>query len=119
VAESLHLICKPNGGAIAEGLSIIAKPAIYSSESWEIDPETAKRLINGWIYLHVTKSNPSYFGGRILRVEPGAGRTAAGAPETKFIFEASPQARGQHWRGAAHGMAWWSGPVPANLPHEL
>lgn len=85
---------------------------------WLLSDEEQGALLGGWVYLHDTKSAPSSFAGLIIGFE-AAERQGSVRPEgVAIIFRADPRARGQGWRGASHGMAWSSGLIDGNLPHE-
>ncbi len=101
---SLHLICR-------SGLHLLpTKFPVFESGFWDLSADDAKRLVGGSLFLHETKSRPSYFGGTVLswRVteanEPYPGR---------IVFEVCSTAsgKGAKWKGAAHAMAWSGGIV--------
>ena len=65
--NAIHVINKRNSKKEPYGL-VSCDNNIYCSGCWDIDVEVAKKLIDGMIYLHKTKSYKSYFGGRIQEV---------------------------------------------------
>ena len=117
MAFSAHFINK-QAGIGREGLSPLGEKR-YRSCCWAISETEAQALLGGWIYLHETKISPSAIGGFIDGVEP-AGRDGT-ARENGFAitFRVRPEGRGLKWRGASHGMAWWSGLVEASASHEV
>jgi hypothetical protein len=102
------------------GLSSLAgQKNRYKSCCWVLSNEEADSLLGGWIYLHPNKSAPSEFGGRILSVEQVEHQEGTREDRLVIIFEAYREARDQKWRGAGHGMAWTSGLIEPNFPHEV
>jgi hypothetical protein len=96
-------------GKLNENLRIIDKvKRLYTSGVWDISAHDAARLVGGNIYLHKTKADPSFFGGRVLsfrQVETDY------AHSTRIEFDIELQAAGkdQAWEGRDDGRAWWSG----------
>jgi hypothetical protein len=88
-------------------LNAIAPPT-YESGYWTLYESEAARLVNGMLYLHQKKAEPSYFGGTIsgFRVstdmEPYPG---------KIVFSVTSQedAKNIAWEGDKHPMAWMGG----------
>ncbi|NNC19691.1 hypothetical protein HJC22_28635 [Corallococcus exiguus] len=82
----------------------------YESGNWVVAPADAQRLIGGMIYLHNTKSERSYFGGKIKSARPV--RTNDRIPD-RIVFRFVPlsEARGIRWRGIDHINAHQSGVV--------
>ena len=60
----VHVICRGRANLTAVGMPR------FESGFWDIDLGLARRAIGGTLYLHEAKSQPSYFGGRILDVKP-------------------------------------------------
>ena len=96
------------------GLDVLKdiKPLTYSSCCWDFSIEEAKSLINGHIYLHETKTKPSFVGGVVVDVGSvilNEGTAVSRTERVKFIFQANIECKNQVWRGADHSMAWTSG----------
>ena len=105
----LHLKCVYVNSA-PKGLTIVDKEQrLWRSGNWDFKFEDAKKLIGGSIYLHETKTEPAYFGGEVRDVEQVEDTESSRSLRVAFVFEASNNAKGIQWRGAAHGMAWSSG----------
>lgn len=121
--KALHLICRKNGPGRFEGLVAIDRSkGIYESGTWAFPSgEPLDDLIGGWIYLHPTgKGQVSELGGSVRGIRRGPRLDSNAIREGYVIeFEARPEGRGQKWRGAHHTMAWTSGLVEADLPHEI
>ncbi len=60
MTAALHLIEK-----MGHVSSVDLAAGIYESGWWAIPPETAEKLLGGWIYLHKAQDKPSFFGGTI------------------------------------------------------
>jgi hypothetical protein len=83
-------------------------PPTYESGYWTLYESEAQRLVNGMLYLHQKKAEPSYFGGVIsgyrisTDVEPYPG---------KIVFSVTSQedAKNIAWEGDKHPMAWMGG----------
>ena len=117
---SVHFICVREGTGLKGLIPVNRVAHLYRPCCWDLTSNEAESLVGGWIYLHPSKNEPSEFGGRITRFERiwdegGAKRQ----DRVWFEFEAKPEGRGQKWRGQAHGMAYTSRPVAADLAHEL
>lgn len=112
---SIHLICHRDQKNKLIGLKHIGN-FVYTSESWLLDVDTAQDLVEGWIYLHATKSSPSEMGGKILEV--ALTNAQNGEPRYTIKFAASRDAVDRAWRGHDHQRAWTGGLVPADLEHE-
>jgi len=100
---SIHFICR-------RGLNLnVVKHPVYESGVWVVEEEAAG-LVGGMMYLHETKADKSYFGGRIDSqriVETDYARSR----RVVFTVTSLREGKGVRWRGAAHGMAWTSGVV--------
>lgn len=113
--QSIHLISRREGITLHGMSRWPEEPQGYQSCCWLISDEDATNLLGGWVYFHETKADPSGFGGVILGFAPGHDDLA----HRKIImFRHDRRARGQQWRGADHSMAYSSGLVEADLPHE-
>lgn len=115
--SSIHFINRQVGIG-REGLSHLGGGR-YRSCCWILNGQEIEAIIGGWIYLHETKSAPSAFGDKILAVEPGIREQAAYPEGFAIIFDAPLEAQGQAWRGADHALAYRSGLVEPDLPHEI
>jgi len=98
----IHLICR-------NPLYLTAiQPPEYESGFWTLYESEAARLVDGMLYLHQKKAEPSYFGGTIsgfrisTDMEPYPG---------KIVFKviAQDEGKGIAWEGDKHPMAWMSG----------
>ncbi len=98
----IHLICR-------NPLYLTAlQPPQYESGFWTLYESEAERLVNGMLYLHQKKAEPSYFGGTIsgfrlsTDMEPYPG---------KIVFTVTAQENGKDvsWEGDKHPMAWMGG----------
>ena len=119
MAQSVHFICQRDGAGLKGLTPVDPRAHLYRSCCWDLTSEEAESLVGGWLYLHPSKNAPSEFGGPIIRFERiwdegGAKRQ----DRVWFEFEAKREGRGQKWRGQAHGMAYTSRPVAADLAHE-
>ncbi len=108
MSARLHLLCRDALGVAC----LDAKSSIYRSEAWALTADEVAAMEGGRVYLHQTKSQPSYFGGSVI----GAERLPAGAGELDryaLTVQSDLEGRGVHWdeRGKSHGMAWSSGVV--------
>lgn len=61
----------------------------WSSFSWVVSEDTAKKLIGGEIYLHKAQNAPSHFGGKILSYEVLGSEYGSDAGRVVFNFNAS------------------------------
>ncbi len=103
-AASIHFICRGELGVTP------LKHPIYETGEWDVSREDAERLVGGMVYLHETKSERSYFGGRIETFRE-VDTDMAHARRIVFKFRSTADAKGVRWRGASHNMAWTSGVV--------
>ena len=117
MARAIHLKCGYENGR-PRNLSSVGK-GVCRSGFWDMGEEEARSLEGGWIYLHETKSQKSYLGGMISKVEPEVLLGKAHPNRIVFIFSIRPECRDQVWRGADHRMAHNGGLVEATFPHEL
>jgi hypothetical protein len=100
----IHFICR--GGL---NLKTTAFPE-FESGFWDISAEDAARLVDGMIYLHESKPEPSYFGDTITayRVEELA---EAHAQRIVFTVVSQQEGRGVVWEGQDQVRAWTSGVI--------
>ncbi len=116
--RAIHLKCEHENGR-PHGLDVADRATHrYRSCCWDITPEDAALLVGGWLYLHETKKERSYFGGRVLSFDHIRRDDLAHPNRIAFLVEAKAEARGLRWRGASHVMAHCGGVVEADLPHE-
>lgn len=113
MTAKIHLICKD-----ALGIVCVDKAAHrYTSAAWLLSADEVAALKGGTVHFHETKSQPAYFGGTILTLEPTDalpdGISAVGRDRYLLTIEATAKAKGVKWdaRGASHGMAWSSGVI--------
>lgn len=104
--KSAHLICRN-----AFGVKRASAPNEYTSGSWVISEEEAKALVGGRLYLHESKSEPSYFGGVVLDWHKTKRDSAAIEDGITFLIVSDREGKGAKWTGADHAMAWFSGVV--------
>lgn len=98
----IHFICRAGLGVIP------TKFPEFESGNWDITEDEAKELVGGKMYLHESKNEPSYFGGKIANyriVEIGE----AHSQRVVFKIVSERDGKGVDWEGASHGMAWTSG----------
>jgi len=83
---------------------------VYESGEWDVPLEDAERLVGGMIFLHQTKSQRSYAGGRIesYRVVE---TNRAHSRRIIFKFTSASEGKDVRWKGADHPMAWTGGVV--------
>ena len=117
--RAIHFICKRDDGVSLNNLTFEKATQTYRSGYWDISVDEAIAVVGGWIYLHPAKSSLSEFGGIVQGYEPVVDASLAHANRIVLLVKASLSARGQPWRGQAHGMAHSSGLVEASFPHEV
>ena len=93
----------------------------YYSCCWNFDLERSKNLIGGMIYLHNSKSEKSFFGGKVLEVIPvnldsppdfvilRTDDDPKQRDRVMFKFESLTEGKGKEWEGKDHSMSWTSG----------
>ena len=87
---------------------------ICTSSYWNLTEDEAKRLVGGRLFLHKTKREPSYIGGRVT-----AYRFATKEDHPKYAgramltFEVLPEGRDAEWKGDDSQRASQSGLVPS------
>lgn len=112
-------------GGLVEAEKNNKKANRWYSCCWDFDPDEARKLIGGMIFLHETKAMKSGLGGRVLDIIPidlndETQKEYLGHIETmdldprrpqrvKIMFEITPEGRDQKWRGKDHSMSWTSG----------
>lgn len=102
---SIHFICRGR-------LNLHAlKHPLYESGNWDLSSEDAARVVGGLIFLHETKAERSYFGGRIegfREIETDNARSR----RVVFRFTSSvTEGKGREWQGDDSPRAWTSGVV--------
>ncbi len=98
----IHLICRN-----PLYLTKLQAPE-YESGFWTFYESEAQKLVNGTLYLHQKKSEPSYFGGVIA----GFRLAADGEPypgKIVFTVKAQDDCKDIPWEGDKHPMAWMGG----------
>jgi hypothetical protein len=101
----LHLLCKDR-----VNLSRGAEPGTWESGFWDVSRENAATLVGGMLYLHQTKGDRSYFGGRISAFKEAETEKARGT-RIVFTFTFEEKGRGASWLGTKHAMAVKGGVV--------
>jgi hypothetical protein len=119
--KAIHIICRREGISLRNLVQSTTEKGVYTSGCWALHTrDDPQELVGGWIYLHpVSKNAPSEVGGLVVSVGNCTREDAATEAGFSFTFVLRREGRGQHWRGAEHGMAWTGGIVEANLPHEI
>lgn len=118
MVNSVHFKCVKLKNGQAMYVSHVEGTTNFLSGYWDISEAEAQALIGGWLYLHETKSAPSYRGGKICGFKHEVRTDVARQHRIGLLFRPRMEAVGAMWRGAAHDMAWSSGLVEANFPHE-
>ena len=118
MSKAIHLKNERQGISRRGLTKVVGERNGWRSCCWLLTDEEQDALIGGWLYLHETKSTPSQFGGMIIGFEPAERDGAARSNGVAIVFRADSRARDQGWRGANHGMAWTSGVLEGDLPHE-
>jgi hypothetical protein len=95
---SIHFICPERAN-----LHTIHGP-VYESGDWDLKLEDATRLVGGMIYLHKTKVESSYFGGKIESFRPIETDNSRSL-RIVFRFTFVPEAKNRKWRGTGHARA--------------
>jgi len=90
--SQIHLLCK-KGAHLKE---TVQKSGIWESGNWIVTADEAQRLIGGTLYLHETKGERSYFGGRITGFRPIVTDDKI-KDRTIFTFEFFQQAKNVSW----------------------
>jgi len=101
---SIHFICKED-----DHLHRVTADGGYDSGNWFVTAADADALIGGMIFLHRTKADRSYFGGKIKSARPITNES--GSPCFVFRFTPSQEGKNAPWRGANHTRAWTSGVI--------
>lgn len=106
MANSIHFICKHNEHVNRlDGTN-------YTTGFWGVSESDASALVGGMVFLHKTKQELSYFGGKVL-----SWRTASAEDHPDhvgdiiFTIESTLDGRGEKWSGKGHSMAWTSGVI--------
>ncbi len=115
--NALHLINRDDEHGRPLNLSKVESD-VWRTCCWAISADEAAALVGGWVYLHVAKGDPSFFGGIVSAAEPMVTPEHAREDRFAFTFAAKLEGRGQRWRGKAYAMAWTGGLVEADAPHE-
>lgn len=116
--QAIHFKCEQDDTGQPIGVKYDRVTRTFRSGDWDISVEQAAALQGGWLYLHTTKTTPSYFGGRVSGFAPITVVDKARPNRIVLIFAPRPEGKGQPWRGRDFAMAWTSGLVDADLPHE-
>lgn len=118
MTKAIHLI-NEREGLSRKGLTLQERATdTWRSCCWLLSGEEQDALLGGWLYLHDAKAKPASFAGQILGFEPAKRDGAAIEDGVAILFRADRSGRDQKWRGASHAMAWSSGVIDGDLPHE-
>lgn len=118
MAKAIHLICGHDDRDQPNNRTFDVKARAFWSGNWDLSDDDAKAMIGGWIYLHVTKAQPSYYGGPVQDYAWVKTPGVAHEDRVKFRFQPSFIARGLDWHGQDHERAWTGGLVDATQTHE-
>ena len=111
---------KPNE-TMREGLFHGGEKNHFVSCCWDFNIEEAQNLIGGMIYLHDTKAEKSFMGGKVVDVQqvdlnegneyfdPTTQKVPSRSERVWIKFESTYEGRGIAWSGQDHSMAWTSG----------
>lgn len=121
--KSIHFICKREGIAL-KGLYLNKNPDPHSSLQifkgeglsgfWDMKESEAQELIDGYLFLHETKSQKASFAGKILDYEVVTLEDLGRPKRIAFKLKAlNAHANPTYWPidGVKHGMAHCSGVV--------
>ena len=114
---AIHLLNKPDETGRPRLLMPMGSTS-YRTCCWKMSPANAANLIGTWIYLHDRKSELARIGGLVTAVEPTTEPGFTDQGRYAITFTSHPDAKRMRWRGARHAMAWTSGPIEADAPHE-
>jgi len=118
MTKAIHLI-NERDGLSRKGLTKVADAQdTWRSCCWVLSRDDQDVLLGGWLYLHDSKGKPASFAGRIIGFEDAERVGAAIEQGVAIVFQVRRDGRDRKWRGASHGMAWSSGVIDADLPHE-
>ena len=118
MAKAIHLKCVHDDRRQPRNLIYDPGAKAFWSGNWTLSDKEAEALVGGWIYFHVTKAEPSYYGGLIYEHTRVKISGVARQDRIKFRFQPSSAARGLRWRGQDHTRAWTGGLVEAAQAHE-
>ena len=76
------------------------------SGKWDFVLDQAKTMIGGMIFLHNSKAEHSYFGGKVFEVRP---TDYNGSKRVEFKFQPMDEAKRVPWKGDMTQRAWHSG----------
>jgi hypothetical protein len=121
--KALHLMNKKRPDSYKrEGLTPVPdEPNHYVSCCWDLDLKEYQNLVGGMLYLHNSKSEKSFMGGVVKKVEridlkvgseyydPSSEARPARTNRIQITFESTREGRQISWRGMNHAMAWASG----------
>jgi hypothetical protein len=102
-----HVICKRVNGR-PKHLSGPNRNDLYESGYWDIDPNDAAKVTD--LYLHETKKEKSYFGGKVMGFWV-ANKTSKHAKRIIFQVLSTKEHKDVAWAGANHNRAWNGGLV--------
>lgn len=96
-ACSLHVLCRYEGRT-PKGLILVDRSSwTYDSVSWRVAEDDILGLIGKTFCMHLSKSEPSYRGGKFVSIRREAIDDNGGAVRAIVRFEASMDATGLAW----------------------
>ena len=96
-------------GKLNENLRLVDKATQrYTSGVWDVSEKTAQQLVGGYIFLHKTKAQPSFFGG-IVHSFRVVSTDFAHAERIEFEVESRAEAKHKPWSGNSGARDWWGG----------
>jgi hypothetical protein len=112
----LHLFNKQSdyGPGLRNLILVSSEDYSYRSGFWDIPLAEAEALVDGMIYLHTSKAEPSRFGGRVTKVEQEKRPEFAHSARIVFTVMSLEEGKGVRWRGDSHAMAVSGGIQEAN-----
>lgn len=113
----IHLLNKPDETGRPRFLTYLGGTT-YRTCCWKLSAEDAARLIGGWVYLHDRKSELACMGGVVTAVVPSEEPGFTDQSRFAITFTSRAEAKRMRWRGASHAMAWTSGLIEGDAPHE-
>lgn len=96
-AVSLHVLCRFDG-MTPKGLVLVDRGSwTYDSISWRVAEDEIPGLIGKTFCMHLSKSQPSYRGGRIVSIRREVIDDNGGEVRAIVRFEALKEATGLAW----------------------
>ena len=70
IVKAIHVICHYENGEPRHLRPINPVAGIYGSGWWGVSHQDAQELVGGWMYLHESSNQRSYFIGRVQSLGP-------------------------------------------------